>query len=187
VREESTPHIEEFISRNDHHAYNASRGICHVKHQAHLGILNSSDSLNLLHLQLNSLVLTDESRLRPTWDQYFMELASLASQRSNCMKRRVGCVLIRDKRVISTGYNGTPRGLKNCNEGGCELSMDGEIPSQMLIVEKGKRCNDGAGAGWGLDTCLCIHAEENALLEAGRERIGKGSVLYCDTYCAPLL
>jgi deoxycytidylate deaminase len=93
-----------------------------------------------------------------------MALASLASQRSNCMKRRVGCVLVgRERRVISTGYNGTPRGLQNCADGGCP------------------RCNDGSGSGVGLATCLCIHAEENALLESGRERIRDGSVLYCDT------
>lgn len=92
-----------------------------------------------------------------------MTLASLAARRSNCMKRRVGCVLIHNHRIISTGYNGTPRGIKNCNDGGCE------------------RCNKGPGAGAGLSTCLCLHAEENALLEAGRERIREGSVLYCDT------
>jgi dCMP deaminase len=92
-----------------------------------------------------------------------MQLASLAAQRSNCMKRRVGCVLVREKRVISTGYNGTPRGLRNCGEGGCP------------------RCNEGQGSGVGLGTCLCIHAEENALLEAGRERIREGAILYCDT------
>lgn len=92
-----------------------------------------------------------------------MQLASLAAQRSNCMKRRVGCVLVREKRVISTGYNGTPRGIKNCGEGGCP------------------RCNEGLGSGFGLGTCLCIHAEENALLEAGRERIREDATLYCDT------
>jgi dCMP deaminase len=93
-----------------------------------------------------------------------MTLASLAAQRSNCMKRRVGCVLATaTHRVISTGYNGTPRGIRNCNEGGCD------------------RCNKGPGAGAGLGTCLCLHAEENALLEAGRERIREGSILYCDT------
>ncbi|KAF1809324.1 hypothetical protein P152DRAFT_494586 [Eremomyces bilateralis CBS 781.70] len=88
----------------------------------------------------------------------------------NCMKRRVGCVLVSShtRRIISTGYNGTPRGLRNCNEGGCG------------------RCNGGATAGTGLDSCLCLHAEENALLEAGRERIGRGgggegATLYCDT------
>lgn len=92
-----------------------------------------------------------------------MQLCSLAARRSNCMKRRVGCVLVREKRVISTGYNGTPRGLVNCNEGGCG------------------RCNNAGGGGHGLDTCLCLHAEENALLEAGRERVGGGAILYCDT------
>lgn len=93
-----------------------------------------------------------------------MTLASLASQRSNCMKRRVGCVLVHNSRIISTGYNGTPRNLRNCNEGGCA------------------RCNAANSAGGvALSTCLCLHAEENALLEAGRERIREGSVLYCDT------
>jgi dCMP deaminase len=79
------------------------------------------------------------------------------------MKRRVGCVLVREKRVISTGYNGTPKNIRNCNEGGCP------------------RCNGGQSAGVGLSTCLCLHAEENALLEAGRERIREGAILYCDT------
>ncbi|EFX03626.1 deoxycytidylate deaminase [Grosmannia clavigera kw1407] len=108
-----------------------------------------------------------EQLLRPSWDRYFMSLASLAAQRSNCMKRRVGCVLVREHRVVSTGYNGTPRGLRNCGEGGCG------------------RCNGGFGAGLSLATCLCLHAEENALLEAGRERIPTASlantILYCDT------
>jgi dCMP deaminase len=101
--------------------------------------------------------------MRPTWDQYFMQLADLAARRSNCMRRQVGCVLVRGKRVISTGYNGTPRNVTNCNEGGCA------------------RCNTSKGGGTGLSTCLCLHAEENALLEAGRERVGDGAVLYCNT------
>ena len=92
-----------------------------------------------------------------------MMLASLAARRSNCMRRQVGCVLVREKRVMSTGYNGTPRHITNCNEGGCP------------------RCNAGGGGGTSLATCLCIHAEENALLEAGRERVGGGAVLYCNT------
>jgi dCMP deaminase len=80
------------------------------------------------------------------------------------MKRRVGAVLIRNNRVLSTGYNGTPRGLINCAEGGCS------------------RCNGGAAGGTALDECLCLHAEENALLECGRENGGaEGTVLYCNT------
>lgn len=90
--------------------------------RAQLRLLNSSPSVAELHASLRGLDLTNEERLRPGWDQYFMNLASLAALRSNCMKRRVGCVLVRERRVISTGYNGTPRNLRNCNEGGCKLS-----------------------------------------------------------------
>ena len=60
-------------------------------------------------------------------------------------------------------YNGTARGLRNCNEGGCP------------------RCNSGSSSGHGLDQCVCLHAEENALLEAGSERLGENAVLYCNT------
>ncbi|OAP62093.1 hypothetical protein AYL99_04296 [Fonsecaea erecta] len=132
---------------------------------AHLSILNSFPSISTYHAFLSTLDLPSPLRLRPTWDAYFMTLASLAAQRSNCMKRRVGCVLVHHARIVSTGYNGTPRGLVNCNEGGCP------------------RCNgSGNAGGTALDTCLCLHAEENALLEAGRERLRDGgAILYCDT------
>ncbi|KAK4050074.1 Deoxycytidine monophosphate (dCMP) deaminase [Microbotryomycetes sp. JL201] len=117
--------------------------------------------------------------LRPPWDIYFMRLADLASLRSNCMKRRVGAVLVRDHRVVSTGYNGTPRGVKNCGEGGCgRCNSNGD----GLTLERDARLK---GMGEGLDECLCLHAEENALLEAGRARLSgggtEGAVLYCNT------
>jgi dCMP deaminase len=85
---------------------------------------------------------------RPDWDEYFMKIAQVASMRSNCIKRKVGAVIIRDKRIISTGYNGTPRGTKNCNEGGCP------------------RCNSLASSGTRLEECLCSHAEENSITQA---------------------
>jgi dCMP deaminase len=155
--------LEDFLLRSDDHLYSTSSGLLPLISRATIRLLNTSSDLAHLYATLGRLDLTNEDRLRPSWDQYFMQLASLAAQRSNCMKRRVGCVLVREKRVISTGYNGTPRGLKNCGEGGCA------------------RCNDGQGSGVGLGTCLCLHAEENALLEAGRERIRENSTLYCDT------
>ncbi|KAF2236338.1 hypothetical protein EV356DRAFT_522601 [Viridothelium virens] len=157
------PTLEQFVLRSDEHLYSPETGLAKLLDRAQVRLLNPSASIKTLHAALENLDLADEKRLRPTWDQYFMQLASLAAQRSNCMKRRVGCVLVRERRVISTGYNGTPRGLQNCNEGGCP------------------RCNGGQSAGVALSTCLCIHAEENALLEAGRERIREGSTLYCDT------
>lgn len=142
---------------------NYEHGLLEIMSQANIKIVNKSDKVNDLYKQLHNLNLLDLSRLRPTWDAYFMRLADLAALRSNCMKRRVGCVIARDKRVIATGYNGTPRHLTNCNEGGCQ------------------RCNSGNGSGSALSTCLCLHAEENALLESGRDRVGMNSILYCNT------
>ena len=85
---------------------------------------------------------------RPTWDQYFMSIAQVVASRSNCVKRKVAAVVTRDRRIVSTGYNGTPRGTRNCNEGGCP------------------RCNDLAPGGTGLLECLCSHGEENAITQA---------------------
>ncbi|KAH8912001.1 putative deoxycytidylate deaminase [Coniochaeta sp. PMI_546] len=155
--------LESFSRLSDAHLYDVSDGQLSLMNRASVRLLNTSGSLAHLYATLGKVDLVNEDRLRPSWDTYFMALASLAARRSNCMKRRVGCVLVRERRVISTGYNGTPRGLRNCGEGGCG------------------RCNEGQGSGHGLATCLCIHAEENALLEAGRERIREGAILYCDT------
>lgn len=140
-------------------------GLYSLLAQAHVRVLNSFADLDTLWTHLDKLDLASPYRLRPSWEAYFLSLCTLASLRSNCMKRRVGAVLVRDNRVLSTGYNGTPRGLTNCNEGGCP------------------RCNDsGNSCGVGLGECLCLHAEENTLLECGRERGGaQGTVLYCNT------
>lgn len=156
--------MEEFVERSDEQLFNAKNPLIHINNLADVKIINTSESLESLHVKLVELDLTNLERLRPTWDAYFMRLADLAALRSNCMKRRVGCVIVRDNRVVATGYNGTPRHLTNCNEGGCS------------------RCNQGQGSGASLSTCLCLHAEENALLEAGRDRIdGEKSILYCNT------
>ncbi|KAI5310024.1 Deoxycytidine monophosphate (dCMP) deaminase, partial [Ascosphaera atra] len=159
------PDLETFVRWNDKDIFDQHTGIARLMYRAEVRLFNPSTSLSDLHASLGVLSpdLLDEQRLRPKWDSYFMQLASLAAQRSNCMKRRVGCVLVRSQRVISTGYNGTPRNVRNCNEGGCP------------------RCNGTPGAAAALATCLCLHAEENALLEAGRERIGEGAILYCNT------
>ncbi|TPX15705.1 uncharacterized protein E0L32_000039 [Thyridium curvatum] len=156
--------LESFLTQSDAHLYDPARGHMPLMSRASVKLLNTSTDLAHLYATLARVDLPNPDRLRPGWDTYFMALASLAARRSNCMKRRVGCVLVRERRVISTGYNGTPRGLRNCDEGGCA------------------RCNEGLlTSGVGLATCLCIHAEENALLEAGRERIREGATLYCDT------
>jgi dCMP deaminase len=159
------PSLEQFVLRNDQHHYSPSTGLISLASRAQIKILNTASNIASLRSSLDALNLTDQNRIRPTWDHYFMTLSNLAARRSNCMRRQVGCVLVRAHRVISTGYNGTPRNLTNCTSGGCP------------------RCNNTKGnpGGQSLSTCLCIHAEENALLEAGRDRVGGGAVLYCNT------
>ena len=154
----ATADFADFVMHSDAQLF--SPDYLAVTSRAALRVVNAVNSLSDLHIKLAALNLLDPDRLRPSWDAYFMRLADLASLRANCMKRQVGCVVVRDKRVIATGYNGTPRGLTNCNAGGCA------------------RCNDTGGL---LETCLCLHAEENALLEAGRDHIRGGCVLYCNT------
>lgn len=98
---------------------------------------------------------------RPGWDEYFMRIAHIVAARSNCVKRKVAAIIVRDRRIISTGYNGTPRGVANCNQNGCP------------------RCNDLAASGTRLDECLCSHGEENAIVQAAYHGIAiKDSVLY---------
>lgn len=98
---------------------------------------------------------------RPGWDEYFMRIAQVVALRSNCSRRQVAAVIVRDRRIISTGYNGTPRGIKNCHEGGCP------------------RCSSDVPSGTGLDECLCCHGEENAIVQAAYHGIAvKGATLY---------
>jgi dCMP deaminase len=115
--------LEEFVLLNDDHLFAPRTGLSALFQRAQLKLLNSTASIDSLRDAIRSLDLTNEERLRPSWDQYFMQLADLAAHRSNCMKRRVGCCVVREKRVISTGYNGTPRGMTNCNEGGCTFTF----------------------------------------------------------------
>lgn len=98
---------------------------------------------------------------RPSWDEYFMRIAEVVASRSNCIKRKVAAVIVRDKRIISTGYNGTPRGTTNCNEGGCP------------------RCNSFADSGTSLEQCYCSHGEENAIVQAAYHGVSiKGATIY---------
>jgi dCMP deaminase len=96
---------------------------------------------------------------RPSWDDYFLEITRLTSKRSNCARRRVGSIIVKDTRILSLGYNGTPKGLLNCYEGGCI------------------RCNKVDDAGNALDLCVCLHAEENAILFIGTQKTN-GATLY---------
>ena len=102
---------------------------------------------------------------RPSWDEYFMSIAEMVSTRSTCLRRKVGAVLVKDKRIISTGYNGPPSGLKHPDEVGCLR--------EQLGVPSGQRH----------ELCRGLHAEQNAIIQAALHGVStKGSVLYC-THC----
>ena len=101
------------------------------------------------------------ARQRPSWLDYFMALAWVVACRANCSRRPVGALIVKDQSTISTGYNGTPAGVKNCDDGGCP------------------RCASDAPRHHGYETCLCVHAEQNAiLLAAQRGAATKGATLY---------
>jgi dCMP deaminase len=146
----------------------ASQQLVATQRLADLTLYNNG-SLEELHRQLDTLL----PRLmrnfpRPEWDEYFMSIAKVVASRSNCIKRKVAAIIVKDKRVISTGYNGTPRGARNCNEGGCP------------------RCNSMAESGTALEECLCCHGEENAITQAAYHGTSvKGATLY--TTLAPCL
>lgn len=98
---------------------------------------------------------------RPSWDSYFMQIAELVASRSTCMRRRVGAVIVKDKQILSTGYNGSPSGLKHCGEVGCLR--------QVLNISSGERT----------EICRAVHAEQNALLQAARHGVAiEGADMY---------
>ena len=90
---------------------------------------------------------------RPSWDQYFMTIARQVATRSTCLRRKVGAVLVREKRLLATGYNGAPGGLKHCSETGCMR--------EKMKVPSGERH----------ELCRGLHAEMNALLQAAEHGI----------------
>ena len=99
---------------------------------------------------------------RPSWDVYFLQMAQLAATRSTCLRRHVGAVLVKDRRIIATGYNGAPSGLKHCIETGCLR--------QQLNIPSGQR----------YEMCRGIHAEQNAIINAAYYGVPtEGAVLYC--------
>jgi dCMP deaminase len=131
--------------------------------------LSNNGSMEELHSKLGELLRRLMRNLdRPSWDEYFMNIAKVAALRSNCVKRKVAAVIVKDKRVISTGYNGTPRGTRNCYEGGCP------------------RCNDLADSGTRLDECLCSHGEENAIVQAAYHGVSVSAATLYTTF-APCL
>lgn len=99
---------------------------------------------------------------RPDWDNYFMDIALTVTRRASCLRRRVGALLVQDRRILATGYNGAPSGLPHCAETGCLR--------QQLGVPSGER----------QELCRGLHAEQNAIIQAALHGVAvTGATLYC--------
>lgn len=130
-------------------------------------ILTGDNVDNIIHILDNN-----ESRL--SWDEYFCSIALLVSLRSTCMRRNVGCVIVKDKNILATGYNGVPTGILHCDVKGCIR--------KKLNVPSGERH----------ELCNGLHAEQNAIIQCAKNGVSlRGSHLYCTTYpcsiCAKMI
>jgi len=112
--------------------------------------------------------------MRPSWDEYFMRITREVAQRSTCLRRRVGAILVKDKHILATGYNGAPTGLPHCEEVGCLR--------ERLGIPSGERA----------ELCRGLHAEQNAIIQAAVHGVQiRGATLYSTTQpcilCAKML
>ena len=115
-----------------------------------------------------------QSKKRPEWDEYFMEIAVLVSRRSTCRRRSVGAVLVKDKRILATGYNGAPSGCAHCSDGDCLR--------EKLKIPSGERH----------ELCRGLHGEQNAIVQAAFHGVSiKGGSIYVTCHpcsvCAKML
>ena len=102
------------------------------------------------------------SRHRPDWDSYFLEIAEVVAKRATCLRRQVGAILVRNRQILSTGYNGAPSGIAHCDEVGC-LRKSLKVPS-------GERH----------ELCRGLHAEQNAIIQAAVHGVSiDDSTMYC--------
>ena len=111
---------------------------------------------------------------RMNWDEYFIQMAFLISKRATCIRRAVGAVIVKDNKILATGYNGAPKGIKHCSETGCY------------------RVNNNIPSGQQLDQCNGTHAEQNAIIQAAITGVNiEGAILYCTTFpcniCAKMI
>lgn len=165
ARENDPQTLSQFVMVEKREAINADpnkQSIESCEKLADLRIPNNSTLESLAKKLTDQLRVALKKKVqRPSWDRYFMHIAQVVASRSNCLKRKVAAVIVKDGRIISTGYNGTPRNTKNCYEGGCP------------------RCNAIGQSGQNLSDCFCSHGEENAIIQSAYHGISvKASTLF---------
>jgi len=164
AREGAETTFEEFQAVEEKELESKDSNAQQLLQTARLADYNFDNSGDLVQLETQTVALLKDraSKMhRPSWDEYFMNIAKVVAMRSNCVKRHVAAVIVKENRIISTGYNGTPRGIRNCYEGGCA------------------RCNSFGESGKDLGECICSHAEENSITQAAYHGVAiKGATIY---------
>lgn len=116
----------------------------------------------MLENRFQNTIAENEGKTRPSWETYFMDIAIQVATRSTCIRRSVGALIVKDKRILATGYNGAPSGLSHCLDTGCLR--------ERMNVNSGERH----------ELCRGIHAEQNAIIQAAYHGFSiKDSILYC--------
>jgi dCMP deaminase len=136
-------------------------------HVVHGKCYSNSSGINILGLYY--YVAVDESIKkfhRKSWDEYFLNIAKVVSSRSTCLRRRYGAVIVKDFKIVSTGYNGAPRNYSNC----CDI---GECEREKLNVPKGER----------YELCKAVHAEQNALIACSAENLEDSTIYIYGINC----
>ncbi len=129
--------------------------------QADFNISNDADMIGLKQ-QVDNIIDQIQKRVRPSWDEYFLKMAFLVAERSTCLRHHVGAIIIKDRHVLTTGYNGAARNIEDCLKLGCLRNQ--------LNIPSGERH----------EICRAIHAEQNAIIQAGVHGVTiDGGTLYC--------
>ncbi len=110
--------------------------------------------------------------MRPGWDEYFLQIAAAVATRADCTRRQIGAVIVKDHRIVSTGYNGAPAGMPGCLSGACPR---GKLSHEEIAP--GSSYDTGAGS------CISVHAEQNAIIYGDYARMVEGAIYITDSPC----
>ncbi|HDP99342.1 MAG TPA: hypothetical protein ENN22_09190 [bacterium] len=162
-RVENASTLEQFIAleNREKSATTTAQNIAACMAKADYQLINNN-SIDELHNQVRKMVADLQKRKRPSWDHYFMKMAFLVAERSTCLRHHVGAIIVKDRKVLTTGYNGAARNLDDCLKLGC-------LRDQLKIA-----------SGERHEICRAIHAEQNAIIQAGVHGTAiYGGTIYC--------
>jgi len=162
-RNENAPTLEEFkhIEALEHSEKMNAQNLAACMKMADFHIVNNGSESQLLR-KVDKILAAAAAHIRPSWDEYFLKMTFLVAERSTCLRHHVGSIIVKDRQVLATGYNGAARGTQDCLELGC-LRDELKIPS-------GERH----------EICRGIHAEQNTIIQAARHGVNiNNSTIYC--------